>query len=61
MQLTSKDFLPDFEGINNRCDDAFNGSKHTSKSQIYQHEEEHDWPEGRSREVGHCFCKGNKS
>lgn len=59
--LTCEDLFPNFESIQNGCGDASHGANHATQAQVYQHEEKHDRPEGRSRKMGHGLSEGNKS
>lgn len=58
--LTCKELLADFESIDQWREDSLDGAEHAAKAEVDQHEEEHNRPEGRSWEVGHCFCEGDK-
>ena len=60
LGLTCEELLADFEGVDQRCDDALDGTKHAAHAQVNQHEEKHDGPEGRCREVGHGLCEGDE-
>lgn len=59
--LTCEDLFPNFESIQNGCGDASHGANHAAQSQVYQHEEKHDRPEGRTGEMGHGLGESNKS
>ncbi len=59
--LTCEDLFPNFESIQNGCGDASHGANHAAQTQVYQHEEKHDRPEGRTGEMGHGLGEGNKS
>lgn len=58
--LTCEKFLADFESVDQRSEDALDGAEHAAQAQVDQHEEEHDGPEGRGREVGHGLREGDE-
>lgn len=60
VSLTCKKFLADFEIVHQRCEEALDGAEHAAQAEVDQHEEEHDRPEGRGREVGHGLCEGDE-
>lgn len=57
---TCKKFLADLERVDQRSEDALDGAEHAAEAEVNQHEEEHDGPEGRGREVGHGLCEGDE-
>ncbi len=59
--LTCEDLFPNFESIQNGCGNASHGANHAAQAQVYQHEEKHDRPEGRTGEMCHGLGEGNKS
>lgn len=60
LLLTCKKLLADFERVDQRGEDALDGAEHAAQAQVDQHEEEHDGPERRGREVGHGLCEGDE-
>lgn len=50
----------DLVGVKDGCGDAGHGADHAAQAQIDQHEEEHDRPQWRGREMGHGFCEGDE-
>lgn len=59
--FTCEKFLLDLVGVQDRCGDAGHGANHAAQSEVDEHEEEHDRPEWRRREMGHSFCEGDES
>lgn len=57
---TCEKLLAEFEGVDERRDDALDGAEHAAQAQVDQHEEEHDGPEGRGREVSHGLGEGDE-
>lgn len=60
LLLTCQKLLADFERVDQRGEDALDGAEHAAEAQVDQHEEEHDGPERRGREVGHGFREGDE-
>ena len=59
-QLTTQDLFAYLESIQYGCCDASHGADHASQTQVDQHEEEHDRPEGTAREMCHGLCEGDE-
>lgn len=60
LSLTCQVFLAHFKSVHEGCDDTLDCAKHAAQPQVHQHEEEHDWPKRRGREVGHGLSEGNE-
>lgn len=57
---TCEKLLAALEGVDKRREDPLDGAKHAAQAEVDQHEEEHDGPEGRGREVSHGLGEGDK-
>lgn len=58
--MTCEKLLADFERVYQRREDSLDGAEHAAQAEVNQHEEEHDGPEGRGREVSHGFGEGDE-
>lgn len=59
--LTCEEFLANFTSVHERSEDALDGAEHAAQTQVHQHEEEHDGPEGRGGwEMGHGLREGDE-
>lgn len=60
-KLTAQDLFANLEGIQDGRGDARHGPDHAAQAQIDEHEEEHDRPEWRSREMCHSLRESDES
>lgn len=60
LGLTCEELLLDLVGVEDGRGDACHGADLTAQAQVDEHEEEHDGPEGRGREMSHGLCESNE-